>query len=63
MKGALSLFDDHDASGPVVIIGTPQLTASYALAMTRAGRKSVEVDGSDAALAGLAQVFREQVER
>jgi 2-dehydro-3-deoxygalactonokinase len=59
VNGALSLFEEHDSTGPVVIIGAPRLTASYALALARAGRKSVEVDGSDAALAGLSHVFRE----
>jgi 2-dehydro-3-deoxygalactonokinase len=59
VNGALSLFEEHDPAGAVVIVGAPQLTASYALALTRRGRRSVQVDGSDAALAGLAYVFRE----
>jgi 2-keto-3-deoxy-galactonokinase len=59
VNGALTLFEEHDASGPVAVIGAPQLTASYAQALARAGRKAVEVDGSAAALAGLAHVFRE----
>lgn len=58
VNGALALFEEHDASGPVVVIGAPHLTASYAQALSKAGRKSVEVDGSAAALAGLAHVFR-----
>jgi 2-dehydro-3-deoxygalactonokinase len=62
VKGALSLFTEHDASGEVLIVGAPQLTASYALALNRLGRKSVQVDGADAALAGLARVFREQAQ-
>lgn len=60
VKGALSLFAEHDADGDVLIIGAPPLTALYALALSRFGRKSVELDGADAALAGLAQVFRAQ---
>ena len=60
VKGALSLFAEHDSSGDVLIIGAPQLTASYALALQRFGRKSVQLDGADAALAGLALVFRER---
>lgn len=60
VNGALSLFAEHDAQAPVVIIGAPQLTASYARALARAGRASTEIDGSVAALAGLAHVFREQ---
>lgn len=58
--GALSLFAEHDASGPVLVIGAPQLTASYAQAIAKAGRSSVQLDGSAAALAGLGYVFREQ---
>ena len=61
VNGALTLFEGHDSSGPVVVIGAPQLTASYAQALSRAGRKAVEVDGSAAALAGLADVFRAHV--
>lgn len=59
VNGALSLFDEHDSSGPVVVIGAPQLTGSYSQALARAGRQSVEIDGSAAALAGLFQVFHE----
>jgi 2-dehydro-3-deoxygalactonokinase len=60
VKGALSLFAEHDASEAVLIIGAPQLTASYAQALSKFGRKSAEVDGSTAALAGLGYVYREQ---
>ena len=58
--GALPLFAGHDASAPVYVIGAPQLTASYALALTRRGRKSIQIDGAKAALAGLGYVYREQ---
>lgn len=58
--GALTLFTDHDAASPVLVIGAPGLTASYAQAIVKAGRKAVQVDGSDAALAGLAYLFRER---
>jgi 2-dehydro-3-deoxygalactonokinase len=60
VHGALSLMAEHDASQPVLVIGTPQLTASYAKALARAGRQAVQLDGSMAALAGLGLVFREQ---
>lgn len=60
VNGALALFGSHDASSPVLIIGTPRLTESYALALSRRGRKSLQLEGGHAALAGLAQVFREQ---
>ncbi len=58
--GALSVFADHDPSAPVLVIGAPALTASYAQALRNAGREAVQIDGSAAALAGLAYVFREQ---
>lgn len=60
VSGALDLFAEHDASEAVLIIGAPQLTAAYATALARAGRKSVELDGSVAALSGLSHIFREQ---
>jgi 2-dehydro-3-deoxygalactonokinase len=58
--GALPLFAAHDANAPVYVIGAPQLTASYALALSRRGRKSIQIDGAKAALAGLGYVYREQ---
>jgi 2-dehydro-3-deoxygalactonokinase len=58
--GALSLFGAHDAGEPVYVIGTPQLTESYALALARSGRRAVCIDGAQAALAGLAYVYRAQ---
>jgi 2-dehydro-3-deoxygalactonokinase len=58
--GALPLFAGHDANAPVYVIGAPQLTASYALALTRRGRTSIQIDGAKAALAGLGLVYREQ---
>jgi 2-dehydro-3-deoxygalactonokinase len=58
--GALPLFAGHDANAPVYVIGSPQLTASYALALTRRGRKPIQIDGAKAALAGLGYVYREQ---
>ncbi|HEU4779207.1 MAG TPA: 2-dehydro-3-deoxygalactonokinase [Steroidobacteraceae bacterium] len=60
VKGALALFSQQDARAPVYVIGTPQLTASYALALLHVGRTAVQIEGSKAALAGLGQVFREQ---
>jgi len=63
VTGALSLFTEHDPAAPVYVIGTPQLTESYALALARGGRTAVQIDGAQAALAGLGQVFREQERR
>lgn len=63
VKGALSLFNEHDPAAAVYVIGTPSLTASYALALARSGRTAVQIDGAQAALAGLGQVFRGQERR
>jgi len=58
--GALPLFSGHDAGAPVYVIGSPQLTESYAMALTRRGRQAIQIDGTRAALAGLGYVYREQ---
>lgn len=58
--GALALFDAQ--RGNVVhVIGTPQLTSLYSMALARRGFKSVVVDGATASLAGLARLYTEQV--
>lgn len=61
VNGALSLFEEHDPAGEILIIGAPSLTMSYAQALTKAGRKSLQLDGAEAALAGLGYVYRQQV--
>jgi 2-dehydro-3-deoxygalactonokinase len=63
VAGALPLFADHDADAPVYVIGAPQLTASYSLAITRQGRAVIQIEGVRAALAGLAAIYREQERR
>jgi 2-dehydro-3-deoxygalactonokinase len=60
VRGALSLFSQHDAGAPVYVIGAPKLNESYAQALTRSGRTSIQIDGAKAALAGLGFVYREQ---
>jgi len=60
VRGALSLFSQHDAGAPVYVIGAPKLNESYAQALTRSGRTSIQIDGAKAALAGLGFVHREQ---
>jgi 2-dehydro-3-deoxygalactonokinase len=60
VRGALPLFSSHDAGAPVYVIGAPHLTASYAQAIAHCGRAAVQIDGSHAAIAGLAQVYRQQ---
>ena len=60
VRGALSLFSQHEADAPVYVIGAPKLTESYAHALTRSGRRAIQIDGARAALAGLGYVYREQ---
>ena len=45
---------------PVYVIGAPKLNESYAHALARSGRTSIQIDGAKAALAGLGFVYREQ---
>ena len=47
------MFATHDGGAPVLVIGTPTLTESYALALARRGRLAIQVNGAMAALAGL----------
>ena len=60
VRGALSLFSQHEADAPVYVIGAPKLNESYAQALARSGRTSIQIDGAKAALAGLGFVYREQ---
>jgi 2-dehydro-3-deoxygalactonokinase len=57
--GALTMFAAQD-DAPVLVIGTPKLTESYALALARRGRPAIQVDGAEAALAGLGNIFQER---
>lgn len=57
--GALTLFGAHDAGAPVYVIGAPRLVESYSLVLAKRGRKAVGLDGDQASLAGLTQVFRD----
>jgi 2-dehydro-3-deoxygalactonokinase len=63
VAGALPLFAAHDASAPVYVIGAPQLTEAYSLAIRRSGRAAIQIDGVRAAFAGLALIHREQERR
>jgi 2-dehydro-3-deoxygalactonokinase len=60
--GALPLFASHALSDPVYVVGAPELSRKYLLALTRHGRTGRPVDGGQAALAGLAAVFRDRAE-
>jgi 2-dehydro-3-deoxygalactonokinase len=60
VAGALPLFAVHDTRAPIYVIGAPQLTAAYSLAITRRGRTTIQIDGLRAALAGLSLVHQEQ---
>ncbi len=57
--GALALFPNLPRASPVFVIGAPQLTESYSLALARHGRKAVCIEGDKAALAGLTYVHLE----
>jgi 2-dehydro-3-deoxygalactonokinase len=57
VHGAQCLLSDC-IDAPVVLIGAAQLTQLYAIALGRHGRDAVQVDGSQAALAGLTHVHR-----
>ncbi|HEX6637331.1 MAG TPA: 2-dehydro-3-deoxygalactonokinase, partial [Steroidobacteraceae bacterium] len=57
--GALDLFRVHDAEAPVHVIGAPHLVQSYSQALSKRGRKAVAIDGEQASLSGLTQIFRE----
>lgn len=57
--GALGLFGAHDPTEPVHVIGAPRLVQSYSQALSKRGRRAVGIDGEQAALAGLTQIFRE----
>ena len=51
----------HDATRRCYVIGAPQLTESYALALARSGRKAVQIDGAQGrARRAWAYVYREQ---
>jgi 2-dehydro-3-deoxygalactonokinase len=54
--GALSLFEEHPADVPVVVVATQALCGLYATALARLGRKSLAIAGDDAAFAGLARI-------
>jgi 2-dehydro-3-deoxygalactonokinase len=56
--GALALFGMPE-SEPVHVIGTPRLVESYTAALAKRGCRCVGIDGDQASLAGLAQVFNE----
>ncbi len=60
VRGALSMFGQPEAGAEVYVVGAPQLTQFYAHALERSGRVAIQIDGAKAALAGLAQVHREQ---
>jgi 2-dehydro-3-deoxygalactonokinase len=57
-SGALRLMAGAGTAHPVTLIGSPELTQRYASALSLNGCESTRVDGSAAALAGLAQIHR-----
>jgi 2-dehydro-3-deoxygalactonokinase len=63
VAGALPLFAAQDESAPVYVIGAPQLTANYAVAIARHGRTAIPINGARAAMTGLALIHREDERR
>jgi len=57
VNGALPLFESHTADTPVHVIGAPALTALYSNALARHARKTQQIDGDRAVLAGLTRVY------
>ena len=58
VAGALPLFAALDPRAPVYLVGAPELMAHYSLALLRHGRDTIQIDGTRAAFAGLALVYR-----
>jgi 2-dehydro-3-deoxygalactonokinase len=56
VAGALALLAAAEAT-PVTLIGTPQLTATYAIALAAHGCQPTQVDGEAASLAGLTAIY------
>jgi 2-dehydro-3-deoxygalactonokinase len=56
--GALQLMAGPITAKPITLIGSPDLTQRYASALSLNGCASQQLDGSTAALAGLAQIHR-----
>jgi 2-dehydro-3-deoxygalactonokinase len=57
--GALRLLSDSITARSVVLIGSPELTQLYAIALAAHGYGASEVNGAEASLAGLAHVHRQ----
>jgi 2-dehydro-3-deoxygalactonokinase len=58
IKSALALYGPPSA--PIMLIGTPILTALYAVALSCFGVKADQIDGNAASLAGLIKLYRAQ---
>ena len=54
--GALRLLSDSISARSVVLIGSPELTRLYAIALAAEGCEASEIDGAQASLAGLVHV-------
>ena len=63
VHGALTVLAAFTAAHPVYLIGAPELSELYAVALAAQGRDTVRVDGAAASLAGLAQVHRRLSQR
>jgi 2-dehydro-3-deoxygalactonokinase len=58
ISGALALLADAAGGAPVRLIGAPALTSLYAIGLAQRQCSSLQLDGVQAALAGLTQVYQ-----
>jgi 2-dehydro-3-deoxygalactonokinase len=59
VEGALSVLSGFINARSAVLIGSPELTELYAMALTRQGYESSQVNGGEASLAGLVHVHQQ----
>jgi 2-dehydro-3-deoxygalactonokinase len=59
VQGALSVLSGFVSARSVVLIGSPELTELYAIALAAHGHESSQVNGGEASLAGLAHVHQQ----
>jgi 2-dehydro-3-deoxygalactonokinase len=57
VHNAVRVLSDSTTARTVCLVGAPQLTQRYAIACARAHYDVCEVDGSEASLAGITEVF------
>jgi 2-keto-3-deoxy-galactonokinase len=63
ISGALGMLSDGMGAGPVLLIGSPDLTRLYAAGLAAQNYRSRQIDGTAASPAGLALVHRQLTQR